>query len=62
MAISAVDNALWDLKARLLASYASPIFWAVRTQSIPAYGSGGFTSYSDAELEAATGGLDRSRA
>ncbi len=45
MAISAVDIALWDLKARLLGvclADALPRFHA----AAPVYGSGGFTSYS----------------
>lgn len=49
MAISAVDSALWDLKARLLGVPLATLLGAVR-RSVPAYGSGGFTSYSDAEL------------
>lgn len=49
MAISAVDNALWDLKARLLNVSVADLLGRAH-QSIPAYGSGGFTSYSDAEL------------
>ena len=44
MAISAVDNALWDLKARLLGSAAGDVARAVR-DAMPIYGSGGFTSY-----------------
>jgi L-alanine-DL-glutamate epimerase-like enolase superfamily enzyme len=49
MAVSAVDIALWDLKARLLGvalADALPRFHA----SVPVYGSGGFTSYSDERL------------
>lgn len=49
MAISAVDNALWDLKARLLHLSVADLLGRAR-ESIAAYGSGGFTSYSDAEL------------
>jgi L-alanine-DL-glutamate epimerase-like enolase superfamily enzyme len=49
MAISAVDNALWDLKARLLHLSVADLLGRAH-QSIPAYGSGGFTSYSEAEL------------
>jgi L-alanine-DL-glutamate epimerase-like enolase superfamily enzyme len=46
MAISAVDIALWDLKARLLArSLTSLLGRAAR--DVPVYGSGGFTSYDD---------------
>jgi L-alanine-DL-glutamate epimerase-like enolase superfamily enzyme len=54
MAISAVDIALWDLKARLLGvclADALPRFHA----SVPIYGSGGFTSYSDERLAAQLG-------
>ena len=50
MAIAAVDNALWDLKARLLGVPLVTLLGAVR-QEIPVYGSGGFTSYSIAELQ-----------
>ena len=49
MAISAVDDALWDLKARLLHLSVADLLGRAH-QSIPAYGSGGFTSYSDAQL------------
>ncbi len=55
MAISAVDNALWDLKARLLHLSVADLLGRAHP-SIAAYGSGGFTSYSDAEVEAATSG------
>ena len=50
MAISAVDSALWDLKARLIGLPLVNLLGAVR-ESIPIYGSGGFTSYSMQELE-----------
>jgi L-alanine-DL-glutamate epimerase-like enolase superfamily enzyme len=50
MAISAVDIALWDLKARLLNVPLLTLFGAVRN-SVPIYGSGGFTSYSDKQLQ-----------
>ena len=49
MAISAVDAALWDLKARLLDVPLVTLLGAARA-SAPVYGSGGFTSYSDAQL------------
>ena len=49
MAISAVDNALWDLKARLLHLSVADLLGRAH-QSIAAYGSGGFTSYSTIEL------------
>jgi L-alanine-DL-glutamate epimerase-like enolase superfamily enzyme len=50
MAISAVDVALWDLKARLLNIPLLTLFGAVRN-SVPIYGSGGFTSYSEKQLQ-----------
>jgi L-alanine-DL-glutamate epimerase-like enolase superfamily enzyme len=49
MAISAVDVALWDLKANLLNIPLVTLLGAVRT-AVPIYGSGGFTSYSDEQL------------
>jgi L-alanine-DL-glutamate epimerase-like enolase superfamily enzyme len=48
-AISAVDIALWDLKARLLDLPVSTLLGRVR-ERVPIYGSGGFTSSSDAEI------------
>jgi L-alanine-DL-glutamate epimerase-like enolase superfamily enzyme len=48
-AISAVDSALWDLKARLLGIPLTGLLGRVRDR-IPGYGSGGFTNYSDARL------------
>jgi len=48
-AISAVDNAIWDLKSKLLELPLVALLGAVRT-NVPVYGSGGFTSYSIAEL------------
>lgn len=50
MAIAAVDNALWDLKARILGLPLVSLLGPVRT-AVPIYGSGGFTSYSLAELQ-----------
>lgn len=50
MAISAVDIALWDLKARLLELPLIKLLGAAR-DSIPIYGSGGFTSYSAQQLQ-----------
>ena len=55
MALSAVDIALWDLKARRLGvclADALPRFH----ESVPVYGSGGFTSYSLERLAEQTGG------
>jgi L-alanine-DL-glutamate epimerase-like enolase superfamily enzyme len=49
MAISAVDIALWDLRANLLGLSLAASLGAFH-EAIPAYGSGGFTSYTDAEL------------
>ena len=43
-ALSAVDNALWDLKARVLGRPLATILDASRME-VPLYGSGGFTSY-----------------
>ncbi len=50
MAISAVDSALWDLKARLLDLPLANLLGSVR-ESVPIYGSGGFTSYSMEQLQ-----------
>jgi L-alanine-DL-glutamate epimerase-like enolase superfamily enzyme len=50
MAISAVDVALWDLKARLLGVPLVTLLGAMRGAA-PIYGSGGFTSYTVTELE-----------
>ena len=44
MAISAVDIALWDLKAKLLGCPLAGLLGPARA-SVPIYGSGGFTSY-----------------
>jgi L-alanine-DL-glutamate epimerase-like enolase superfamily enzyme len=48
-AISAVDVALWDLRARVDAKPLFRLLPAFR-ESVPVYGSGGFTSYSCEEL------------
>ena len=55
MAISAVDAALWDLKARLLDVALVTLLGAVR-EAAPVYGSGGFTSYSIEQLRDQLGG------
>jgi L-alanine-DL-glutamate epimerase-like enolase superfamily enzyme len=49
MAISAVDCAIWDVKARLLGVPVVQLLGQVR-QGATIYGSGGFTSYSNARL------------
>jgi L-alanine-DL-glutamate epimerase-like enolase superfamily enzyme len=54
-AISAVDAALWDLKARLLEIPLCTLLGAAR-DAVPIYGSGGFTSYSPARLVEELGG------
>ncbi len=57
-AISAVDMALWDLKATLLGLPVSRLLGAARAE-VPVYGSGGFTTYDEpaarAQLERWTG-------
>jgi len=50
MAVSALDVALWDLKARLLGCSVAQLLGRARDR-VPVYGSGGFTSYSDAQLK-----------
>ena len=48
-AISAVDSALWDLKARLLDLPLHRLLGAVHSK-VPVYGSGGFTTYDEHQL------------
>ncbi|KQX62772.1 enolase C-terminal domain-like protein [Angustibacter sp. Root456] len=48
-AISAVDVALWDLKARLLDTSLADLLGRAHDE-VPVYGSGGFTSYDDDRL------------
>ena len=48
-AISAVDIALWDLKARVLDVSLAALFGRAR-DTVPVYGSGGFTTLTDTEL------------
>lgn len=57
-AISAVDNALWDLHARERGVPLVDLFGRAHT-SCPAYGSGGFTSYDDRRLSAQLEGWAR---
>jgi L-alanine-DL-glutamate epimerase-like enolase superfamily enzyme len=49
MAVSAIDTALWDLRARELGVSLTHLLGAARAE-LPVYGSGGFTSYSDEQL------------
>jgi L-alanine-DL-glutamate epimerase-like enolase superfamily enzyme len=49
-AVSAVDIALWDLKARLLGVALSTLLGRVR-ERVPVYGSGGFTTYSAEQMQ-----------
>ncbi|MFD0795386.1 enolase C-terminal domain-like protein [Mucilaginibacter litoreus] len=55
MALSAVDNALWDLKAKILDLPLCSLIGTVRSEAL-VYGSGGFTSYTDHQLEKQLGG------
>lgn len=50
MAVSAVDNALWDLKAKLLELPLCLLLGQAR-ESMKLYGSGGFTSYDKNKLQ-----------
>jgi L-alanine-DL-glutamate epimerase-like enolase superfamily enzyme len=54
-AISAVDCALWDLKARVLGVPLAALLGRCR-DAVPVYGSGGFTNYDDARLREQLGG------
>jgi L-alanine-DL-glutamate epimerase-like enolase superfamily enzyme len=49
-AISAVDAALWDLKARHLKLALASLLGRER-EVVPVYGSGGFTNYTDEQLQ-----------
>ena len=58
-AISAVDIALWDLKARLLGCSLARLLGQARDR-VPVYGSGGFTSYDDGQTrEQLTGWVEK---
>ena len=48
-AISAVDAALWDLKAKLLGLPLAVLLGRAR-EAVPVYGSGGFTTYADERM------------
>jgi L-alanine-DL-glutamate epimerase-like enolase superfamily enzyme len=54
-ALSALDAALWDLKGQLTGMAVATLLGAAR-ETVPAYGSGGFTSYSVERLQAQLGG------
>jgi L-alanine-DL-glutamate epimerase-like enolase superfamily enzyme len=54
-AISAVDIALWDLKATILGCPLAGLIGRAR-DSVPVYGSGGFTSYADSRTRAQLSG------
>ncbi|MCB0120818.1 MAG: hypothetical protein KDE58_01180 [Caldilineaceae bacterium] len=54
-AISAVDIALWDLKAHVFECPLMQIL-PMHRDHVPIYGSGGFTTYSEAELAEQLGG------
>lgn len=59
MAISAIDNALWDLKCKLLGVSLVRLLGRVR-DAAPVYGSGGFTSYTiDALQQQLSGWVER---
>jgi L-alanine-DL-glutamate epimerase-like enolase superfamily enzyme len=59
MAMSAVDVALWDLKARLLGLPVSGLLGGGRRQ-VPVYGSGGFTTYDEQQTrDQLSGWVDR---
>jgi L-alanine-DL-glutamate epimerase-like enolase superfamily enzyme len=58
MAIAAIDNALWDLRAKLAGLPLVHLLGAVRS-GIAVYGSGGFTSYDDRQLSDQLGGWAR---
>jgi L-alanine-DL-glutamate epimerase-like enolase superfamily enzyme len=55
MALSAVDIALWDLRARLLEQPLVDVLGGVRDEAV-VYGSGGFTSYSLERIAKQLGG------
>jgi L-alanine-DL-glutamate epimerase-like enolase superfamily enzyme len=54
-AIAAVDVALWDAKAKLLGVSVADLLGRAH-ETVPIYGSGGFTSYSDEQLRDQLGG------
>lgn len=54
-AISALDAAVWDLKAKLL-DLPLALLLGMERDAVPIYGSGGFTTYSDHQLRAQLAG------
>jgi L-alanine-DL-glutamate epimerase-like enolase superfamily enzyme len=61
MAMSAVDIALWELKARLLGLPVADLLGRARP-GVPVYGSGGFTSYDEQQTRAQLSGwVERDR-
>ncbi len=50
MAVSAVDNALWDLKAKIFDVPLCVLLGQIKNEML-IYGSGGFTSYNDQQLQ-----------
>jgi L-alanine-DL-glutamate epimerase-like enolase superfamily enzyme len=54
-ALSAIDVALWDLKAKLAGKPLCELLGMMR-DGAPVYGSGGFTTYSDEQLRGQLGG------
>jgi L-alanine-DL-glutamate epimerase-like enolase superfamily enzyme len=60
-AISAVDIALWDLKARLLGCALADLLGRAHN-AVPIYGSGGFTSYNEGQTrDQLSGWVDKGR-
>jgi L-alanine-DL-glutamate epimerase-like enolase superfamily enzyme len=59
-AISAVDAAVWDLKAKLLGVSVTALLGCCR-DTVPIYGSDGFTSYGDPRLREQPRRLGRER-
>ena len=58
-AVSALDAALWDLKAKLFGVPLAALFGRCH-DAVPIYGSGGFTSYTDDKLaEQLSGWVER---
>lgn len=55
MAVSAVDNALWDLKAKILELPLCVLLGQAKREML-LYGSGGFTNYTKAQLQTQLGG------